>query len=149
MKLVTILSISLATSTTGFVPAIQRASIIPSTSLNLIHDVEEGIGSSWAGARYGDQFLHTGHWSQSETSGVTAYNSMDAPSAPRARSSHTGHAYEATETHGVSSFNAMDAAAAPRARSSHTGHAYEATETHGVTSANYMDRPRSGFKWLN
>mmetsp|Transcript_46580 Transcript_46580/g.97880 ORF Transcript_46580/g.97880 Transcript_46580/m.97880 type:complete len:147 (+) Transcript_46580:100-540(+) len=69
--------------------AIQSAAASP-------HDAEAGVGSSWAGARFGDEFLFTGHYSASTTHGTTSRNAMDYAEN---RNTGRGHSYTASTTH--------------------------------------------------
>ena len=91
-----------ATSTvSAFAPQKNIAAPIKSSSelhQTLLHDVEAGKAASWAGARYGDTFLSTGHYSPSETHGTTSTNAMDAPPQTHAHNSKSHH-YTASTTH--------------------------------------------------
>mmetsp|Transcript_8409 Transcript_8409/g.12657 ORF Transcript_8409/g.12657 Transcript_8409/m.12657 type:complete len:148 (+) Transcript_8409:101-544(+) len=63
----------------------------------LLHDVEAGKATSWAGARYGDNFLSTGHYSPSETHGTRSTNAMDG--TPSSSSNPRSHHYTRSSTH--------------------------------------------------
>mmetsp|Transcript_20687 Transcript_20687/g.29628 ORF Transcript_20687/g.29628 Transcript_20687/m.29628 type:complete len:151 (+) Transcript_20687:91-543(+) len=88
----------LATSTSAFAPS-HYASSNRSSELHqtLLHDAEAGKATSWAGARYGDTFLSTGHYSPSETHGTRSTNAMD--DAPPYSHSHAAHHYTRSTTH--------------------------------------------------
>lgn len=87
-----ILILAAAGSSSAFSPAARS----PSSSTRLrLHDVEASVGSaSWAGARFGDEFLAAGYEAQC-THGHSSANSMDGSRAMPTG----GHGYSRTETH--------------------------------------------------
>ncbi|EJK62455.1 hypothetical protein THAOC_16937 [Thalassiosira oceanica] len=106
-----ILILAAAGSSSAFSPAARS----PSSSTRLrLHDVEASVGSaSWAGARFGDEFLAAGllsFWTDRNSTN-------DSSVIP---------GYEAQCTHGHSSANSMDGSRAMPTG----GHGYSRTETH-------------------
>ena len=63
-----------------------------------LHDAEAGKAASWAGARFGDEFLSSGHYSASETHGHTSSNAMDLPPSQHGGGTRAHH-YTPSTTH--------------------------------------------------
>ncbi|KAK1737708.1 hypothetical protein QTG54_011480 [Skeletonema marinoi] len=95
-----VLFLATITTTSAFAPSSSpHASRSSELHQTLLHDVEAGKATSWAGARYGDNFLSTGHYSPSETHGTRSTNAMDdTPSSPTSLPPRSHH-YTRSSTH--------------------------------------------------
>ncbi|KAL7491662.1 hypothetical protein ACHAWT_001943 [Skeletonema menzelii] len=97
----------LATATTSTILAFTSPHTVASARSSelhqtLLHDAEAGKAASWAGARYGDTFLSTGHYSPSETHGTRSSNAMDSPATTTTtihNNHRSSHHYTPSTTH--------------------------------------------------
>ena len=91
--------------------------------------------------RFGDEYLSTGHWSESETSGTSATNAMDG----RDPSSTRVFQYTRSTTHGTSSANAMDGRGSTISHS--TTHERSNALSTTWTPGQHADTGNSAYEW--